>query len=187
MTFGAPPGKINLRWVDCDHLSMMALEGGGKDLPVEKEKLMLESTKSTQISLESIRNGDAGLNAHRQKMLGRVPETGDWARFRLNTIELIDLAYLTAMTGHEFALLRGKREDVLFHGAPAECNFIGALEEMLKSRQLELLGHSHPGEPDPEPSPADREVIRKIGQARSTVISGMTGRTKEFTSDPFEI
>ena len=153
----------------------------------EKDHLLLESTKSTQTSLESIRNGDAGLNAHRQALIGRVPETGDWAKFKLNSIELLDLAYLTAATGHEFALLRGKREDVLFHGAPRECNFEGALEGMLLNRQLVLLGHSHPGEPDPEPSPADRAVLRRIGQSKSTVISGMTGRTKDFTNDPFEI
>jgi len=73
----------------------------------KRETMTLESTKSIQISLETIRSGDAGLNAHRQMMLGRTPETGDWARFALNSLELIDLAYLSAKTGHEFAILRG--------------------------------------------------------------------------------
>lgn len=58
---------------------------------------------------------------------------------------------------------------------------------MLRAQRLELIGHSHPGEPDPEPSPADRQFLKDLGQARSTVISGMTGRIKEFTNDPFEM
>lgn len=153
----------------------------------KRETMTLESTKSIQISLETIRSGDAGLNAHRQMMLGRTPETGDWARFALNSLELIDLAYLSAKTGHEFAILRGKKEDILFHGAVGSYNFVGVLEDMLRAHRLELIGHSHPGEPDPEPSPADRQFLKDLGQARSTVISGMTGRIKEFTNDPFEM
>ena len=74
----------------------------------------LLSSRSLQISLEAIRSGNAGLNAHRQEMLNRVPATGDWSRFDINTVELRDLAYLTAKTGDEFALLRGKKEDILF-------------------------------------------------------------------------
>lgn len=148
--------------------------------------LSLSSSHSTQISLQEIRNGEAGLNAHRQSMLDRVPEVGDWAAFGHESLELKDLAYLTARTGHEFAILRGKREDILFHGSKGECHFIGTLETMLLNHQLVIIGHSHPGEEDPEPSPADRAVLRKIGQQRSTVISGMTGRTNDFTGDPFE-
>lgn len=155
-------------------------------MAISREIMILESTKSTHISLEMIRSGDAGLNAHRQMMLGRTPETGDWARFTFNTLELVDLAYLSAKTGHEFAILRGKKEDILFHGAVGSCDFVGVLEHMLRAHQLELIGHSHPGEPDPEPSPADRQFLKDLGQARSTVVSGMTGRIKEFTSDPFE-
>ena len=152
-----------------------------------REPIALESSKSTQTSLETIRSGDAHLNARRQSLLSRVPNTGDWSSFVHNSIELIDLAYLTAETGHEFALLRGKREDILFHGATRSCDFVGILEEMLRAHKLDIIGHSHPGELDPEPSPMDRQVLRDLGLTRSAVISGLTGRIKEFTSDPFEI
>ena len=41
----------------------------------EKEQaIVLESSRSIQISLEAIREGEAGLNPHRQSMLNRVPE-----------------------------------------------------------------------------------------------------------------
>ena len=45
--------------------------------------LSLSSSRSTKVSLEAIRSGKAGLDAHRQKMLDRVPETGDWAEFEV--------------------------------------------------------------------------------------------------------
>ena len=46
-------------------------------------------------------------------------------------LSMKDLAYLTAKTGHEFAILRGKREDILFHGTDRRCIFEGVLEELL--------------------------------------------------------
>ena len=58
---------------------------------------------------------------------------------------------------------------------------------MLKARNLTLVGHSHPGEPIPKPSMEDREALKNIGQARSTVISAMTGITVDFGPDRFEI
>lgn len=85
----------------------------------EKKQSMditLSSTRSMQTSLQAIRSGKAGLDGHRQSMLNRVPEIGDWASFKYEFIMLKDLAYLTAKTGDEFALLRGKKEDILFHG-----------------------------------------------------------------------
>ncbi len=76
----------------------------------------LLSTQSMRTSLTYIREGSGGLDEHRQTMLMRVPSSGDWARFPLNHLTMKDLAYLTAKTGHEFAILRGKTEDILFHG-----------------------------------------------------------------------
>ena len=151
------------------------------------ELVRLDSSKSTQTSLQAIREGNAGLNAHRQSMLDRVPKTGDFASFRFESLELIDLAYLTAMTGHEFAILRGRDVDILFHGESVHCQFAESLAEMLVAHKLFILGHSHPGEDDPIPSRGDREALKKIGQKRSTIVSGRTGRMREFGPDEFEI
>lgn len=65
----------------------------------EKKQSMditLSSTRSMQTSLQAIRSGKAGLDGHRQSMLNRVPEIGDWASFKYEFIMLKDLAYLTA-------------------------------------------------------------------------------------------
>lgn len=146
----------------------------------------LQSAQSLRTSLESIRRGEGGLDAHRTIMLQRVPEPGDWARFPPEHLKMKDLAYLTAKTGHEFAILRGKSEDILFHGHAMRCTFDDVLADMLMSGRLRIFGHSHPGEEYPVPSPQDRETLRKIGQNESWVISGMTGQKRPFTVNPFD-
>ena len=152
----------------------------------EEGSIILSSSKSLIVSLEAVKNGRAGLDAHRQAILNRISNTGDWARFELNSIEMKDLAYLTAKVGDEFALLRGKKEDILFHGERMKCTFTGELEQLLRAHQLEIVGHSHPAEEIPIPSKSDRETLREIGQAKSTVISAMTGRMVSFGPDLFE-
>lgn len=148
--------------------------------------VLLSSSKSMQISLQAVRNGKAGLDAHRQAILNRVPEQGDWARFGFETIELKDLAYLSAKTGDEFALLRGKKEDILFHGDSLNCHFTGLVGEMLLEHKLEIVGHAHPGEEVPIASANDRRALSRIGQTKSTVISAITGRCSDFGASPFE-
>lgn len=147
----------------------------------------LQSTQSMRVSLESIRRGEGGLDEHRAAMLSRVPDVGDWAKFSYEHLTMKDLAYLTAKTGHEFAILRGKREDILFHGAAQRCTFDDVLVELLLSKRLIIYGHSHPGEVDPVPSREDREALRKIGQKSSRLISGRSGIETAFTDDPFGV
>lgn len=147
----------------------------------------LQSAQSMRVSLESIRRGEGGLDEHRASMLRRVPNIGDWAKFPYEHLAMKDLAYLTAKTGHEFAILRGRHEDILFHGTAQRCTFDDILVDWLLSKRLTIYGHSHPGEVDPIPSQGDRGALRKIGQKSSRLISGVSGIETEFTADPFEI
>lgn len=146
----------------------------------------LFSTQSMRISLASIRDGSGGLDAHRQSMLYRVPAPGAWERFPLGHLNIKDLAYLTAKTNHEFAILRGKSEDILFHGEASRCKFDDTLAGMLLDKRLVIVGHSHPGEDTPVPSPEDRTVLKQIGQHSSQLISGRTGAIITFTADMFD-
>lgn len=145
----------------------------------------LQSSQSMRVSLDVIRDGDGGLSAHRMAMLSRVPDPSNWARFDKESLTMKDLAYLTAKTGHEFAILRGKREDILFHGNSTRCVFDDILVDMLRSGKLNLYGHSHPGEEIPTPSPQDRITLQEIGQAESRLVSGLTGQEITYSSDMF--
>lgn len=151
-----------------------------------KLEAVLSSSKSTRTSLEAIRIGEAGLNKHRQMLLNRVPEPGDFASFPLNKIEIKDLAYLSASQNHEFALLRGKKNDILFHGKEYECNFNEDLEELLINGKFELVAHSHPDKDKIIPSSNDRECIKKLNQKESQIISWYTGEIYTFHADEFE-
>lgn len=148
----------------------------------------LASTESTKISLEAIRNKDAGLNEHRQKLLQRVVDRECWGTFALNSIEIKDLAYLSAATGDEFALFRTKSNDILYHGSPLRCRIDEDedIMSLLMSHKAELIAHTHPDAGKIIPSAEDRRFIRSIGQKRSKIISAYTGQIIEFTSDMFE-
>lgn len=126
----------------------------------------LASEESTRRSLESIREKRDGLNRHRQELLNRVPEQETWASFRLNAIEDKDLAYLSAETGDEFALLRGKNEDILYHGTHYHCHIekSDTLMELLRSRKVRLETHTHPDYERISPSNDDRRFIASFGQ-----------------------
>ena len=125
----------------------------------ENINILLASNHSMEVSLRSIKNGTAGLNKHRQELLSKVPNSNEWSRFPKNSISIKDIAYLTAKTGHEFALLRGKKEDILFHGMTYHCNISGILVELLKAGRLSIIAHSHPAEHIPIPSVNDRKVL----------------------------
>ena len=147
----------------------------------------LSSTQSLGVSLENVMKGTSGLNEHRVSLLNRVPNTNDWARFNKDSLSMKDLAFLTAKTGDEFAILRGKKEDILFHGSKYHCDFEGVLYEMLVKNKLEIYGHSHPIELIPIPSRDDRQTSQLLGQKKSRLISAITGKEVEFGCSEFEV
>lgn len=108
------------------------------------ETIILSSTESVKTSLEAVRTGRAGLNVHRKKLLQKVSQSGAWANFPRESITTKDIAYLSAATHHEFALLRGKKADIIFHGEELHCTFDKTLINLLKKHKLELVAHTHP-------------------------------------------
>ena len=149
-----------------------------------KEKL--SSTASTRKSLEAIRNGDAGLSEKRRKILERVPNSNDWAAFGKDTVTIKDIAYLSAATKQEFALLGGKSKDIVFHGEERHCYFDEELIGLLKTGKLRLIAHTHPDYGSVIPSADDREFLKSINQKASTIISYITGEEVSFSANLFE-
>ena len=150
------------------------------------EQITLASTSSMRVSLEDLRNGRAGLNQDRKSLLNRVPEIGDVAFFRVNRVEIEDLAYLSAAVNHEFALLRSKHTDILFHGQATMCIFSEALMELVESGKYELVAHSHPDYGPVIPSAEDRLFLKLIGQKTSKIISFITGEIRDYSAERFE-
>ena len=149
-------------------------------------KNILSSVASTKISLEAIRNGEAGLTEKRKQMLERVPCSNDWAAYEKDTISIRDIAYLSATTQHEFALLRGKTKDIIVHGIERHCHFYEELLDLLQTKKLRLIAHTHSDYGKVTPLAGDREFLKHIGQKSSIIISDITGAEFEFTSNIFE-
>lgn len=137
-------------------------------------------------SLKAVYDGEAGLNERRKQLLRRVPNSNDWAVFEVDSITIKDIAYLSAATHHEFALLRGKTKDILFHGTNYHCHIVGEMLKLLEQRKLRLVAHTHPDYGDVIPSKDDRLFLKQIRQNESTVISYITGKMQRFNSDMFE-
>ena len=154
---------------------------------MEKQKgIQLSSGKSLQVSLESVRLDLAGLNTKRKGMLERVPNSGDWSKFPKESLTTKDIAFLSARTSHEFAILRGKREDILFHGTHYHCEFTDVLIDMLMTGKLELFAHSHVDGGNLIASKDDRDFLKTIGQKNSIVVSAYDGHEVEFSISLFE-
>lgn len=149
-------------------------------------KNTLSSTASTKISLEAIRNGEAGLNEKRKNMLARAPNPNDWATFEKDTISIKDIAYLSAATHHEFALLRGKTKDIIVHGVELHCYFDDELLGLLQTKKLRLIAHTHPDYGKIIASADDREFLKHINQKTSIIVSSITGIDYEYESNLFE-
>lgn len=152
----------------------------------KNENIQLSSTSSMRISLKAIYDGEAGLNERRKQILSRVPNSDNWATFEYNSISVKDIAYLSAATHHEFALLRGKSKDILFHGVGCHCNIIGEMLELLKQRKLRLIAHTHPDYDEIIPSKDDRLFLKQIGQQESIIISYITGKELTFSASLFQ-
>ena len=103
------------------------------------EDFYLSSSASTRVSLKAVYDGEAGLSKKRKQILMRVPNTDDCAEFALESITTKDIAYLSAATHHEFALFRGKKADVLFHGTNYHCNITNDMIELLKEELNHLF------------------------------------------------
>ncbi|MBQ2902511.1 MAG: hypothetical protein IJE49_11805 [Agathobacter sp.] len=151
-----------------------------------KEKRKLSSSESTRISLEAVRLGEAGLNKHRQELLNRVPKQNDWVALERESVTVKDVAYLSAATHDEFALLRGKTRDILFHGVSEHCYFDEELILLLKTKKLRLVVHSHADYNIIDPSFDDREFLRYIEQKESLIDSYITGKVRAFKADMFD-
>ena len=118
-------------------------------------------------------------------ILDRLPNSGDYYRFDKNKISIHDLAYLSAYTGHEFSLFRGKREDILFHGELRHCNIKRELAEELIRKGYKWIAHSHLDIGKLVASLDDRNTLRVFGQKQSIII-GPTGKEITFGQSEFD-
>ena len=74
----------------------------------------------------------------------------------------------------------------MFHGIERHCNFNEELLDLLRTRKLRLIAHTHPDREKIVPSVDDRRFLSAIGQKNSVIISCITGMTREFSANIFD-
>lgn len=116
---------------------------------------------------------------------GFIPQTELADQLEEETEKVHDLAYLSAATGHEFALFRGKKEDILCHGTIYSCDPQKKLEKEILKRGYEWVAHSHIDFGKLVASKDDRETLKVLGQYKSIII-GPTGKEIIFYQSEFE-
>ena len=151
------------------------------------DNLAIKSDKSRETSLEYINRGKAGLDAHRQAILDRIPDAGMYNRFEKNTITDNDMMYISAYTNDEFALFRSKNEDILIHGEPYETVLPKEIRDELLSGKYEFVSHTHVDTGELVASSSDRAILKPLNQKESKIISSITGKTIRYTPNLFDI
>lgn len=143
------------------------------------------STKSYKRSLLEIAAGKAGLDKRRKNILAQIRKPGEYHRYSQGEISIRDLSYLSAATGHEFALFRSKREDILVRGDSKSCNIVGEIGEEILNKHYKWIAHSHVDGGVLAASIADRKTLERLHQA-SSVIVGIDGEETTFHQSLFE-
>lgn len=144
------------------------------------------SSASFKRSLEEINEGRAGLDKRRQNILRRLPESGSFYRYKRDSINTRDLAYLSAATGDEFALFRSKNEDILIRGNSSSCDMMPReLENEILNHRYEWVAHSHVDRGALKASPGDRKTLSNLGQKKSKLVS-IDGTEIEYTMSEFD-
>lgn len=69
----------------------------------------------------------------------KVSHSGDYAKFEKDSITTKHIVYLSAAADHEFVLLRGKHENIIFHRVKGHCRVEGELFDLLVAHKLQFL------------------------------------------------
>lgn len=190
----APPMHPNCRCSvsayedDTEYEAWLDFLDKGGTTEVWERRLQIDqpgSPQSYRRSLKQIAEGKAGLSKRRKNILARIQNTGEYHRYKREEISTRDLAYLSAATGHEFALFRSKREDILIRGNSRACDIAGELGEEILNKHYKWVAHSHVDGGFLTASLADRETLRKLGQ-KSSIIVGINGEEREFFQSEFD-
>lgn len=79
-----------------------------------------------------------------------------------------------------------KTKDIVFYGIERHCDFTEELLELLKTRKLRLIAHTHPDYGTIKPSQDDRLFLQYVGQKESIIISYITGVEQIFYANLFD-
>jgi hypothetical protein len=130
------------------------------------------------------------LNANQSKLLTDLQKSGDLVTITGTAAKplagtaatLADISKLTEATGEEFAVFTKGNERIIIRGDANGVDIQPDLLKKLKDENWHWDAHSQPGfsNPNTVASQADQDLLKALGQDRSTIINSR-GDTAEFT------
>ncbi|MBR6029181.1 MAG: hypothetical protein IKP40_08815 [Clostridia bacterium] len=118
---------------------------------------------------------DRPLNNRQQTLLNMLPGFGSTVIVPRSSVNMTDLAALTAFTGNEFAMFTKGAERMIVRGSavetPVDINRAGELRD----EGYRWSGHTHPGTDDSSliPSSGDHSILEVFGQDRSEIYNSL--------------
>ena len=104
--------------------------------------------ETKRVLIHALQNEEIGLNDYRQKLLNRVPDSGDWAAFQYK-IEPEEIVWLAAKTGDEFVLLSAGNYQIILHGERTGCTIKDPLLYLLEESRMRVIAKGIPGDLEP--------------------------------------
>ncbi|MDR0983863.1 MAG: hypothetical protein LBL93_02485 [Ruminococcus sp.] len=123
----------------------------------------------------------AELSNRQEKILEKIPNSGDKIILPKTDINMGDLSALTAKTGDEFAMFTKGNERLIVRGNSGSVDINIPKAEMLASEGYKFSGHTHPGTDISVCvlSKGDIEIMQAFGQSQS-VIYNSVGESQKF-------
>ena len=137
------------------------------------------------IPLAIIHHG-AELNNRQKELLSKLPHYDSRVSVPKDTVNMDDLAALTAQTGVEFAMFTKEQERLVIRGDERLVNITPEMAEGLNAQGYRWSGHTHPGVHGNclRASDGDYAVLEQFDQEKS-VIYNSTGSFDTFDNQRY--
>lgn len=113
----------------------------------------------------------SGLNNRQKKLLEKLPEYDSRAGVPKKSVNMADLAALTAETGDEYAMFTKGAKRLIIRGNPVMVNISDGDAEKLAADGYRWSGHTHPGTDINVllPPDGDKQILRRFAQEQSVI------------------
>jgi hypothetical protein len=137
-------------------------------------------------SLAEIAYGCGDLSKRQLSLLERLPKRGSEIMLHKSSVNMIDLAALTAKSGAEFAVFTLGAQRIIIRGDKKGVYIGDNRLAKIKAQGWKWSAHTHPGTTDivlnASGFPGDRQVLLELNQERSLILNS-AGRKNVFDKD----
>lgn len=157
---------------------------GSGEVAISNMNSPIEQTHSGKGNPNGILQFGRPLNNRQQKLLDALPEFNSRVIVPKSSVNMADLAALTAETGDEFAMFTKGSERLIIRGNPYKVKIDPEEAAKLAAKGYRWSGHTHPGVEGLclIASDGDKEILKAFGQ-KTSVIYNSKGQFQTFEKE----